>query len=247
MKYSEFEKVMSPARMNSYLFACYGDTRKAMTLYRLNLRLSQELFTVISCFEVALRNAIDKHYTAVFGNHWLRSAASNDGIFDNSYCRIAADTINDIIRELGAAYTHPKLVAELGFGFWRYLFASRQYRIGRQSLLSIFPAKPQSTPGIQYNAGYVFNRLAKINELRNRIAHHEPICFIPGKAMTNTSDTRKRYVLILQLFRWMNIEEGKLLYGLDHVNNTLDKIDNLESQILTSEKMARNISFAKLN
>lgn len=26
MKYSEFEKVMSPARMNRYLFACYGET-----------------------------------------------------------------------------------------------------------------------------------------------------------------------------------------------------------------------------
>ena len=53
-------------------------------------------------------------------------------------------------------------------------------------------------------------------------------------------DTRKRYVLILQLFRWMNIEEGKLLYGLDHVDNTLDKIDNLELQFLTSEKIVRS-------
>ncbi len=33
--------------------ACGGNTIKAMTLYRYNLKLSQELLTVISCFEVA--------------------------------------------------------------------------------------------------------------------------------------------------------------------------------------------------
>ena len=35
------------------------DTRRAMTLYRYNLRQSQEMFTIISCFEVVLRNRID--------------------------------------------------------------------------------------------------------------------------------------------------------------------------------------------
>jgi hypothetical protein len=60
MKYSEFADVMTNARMNRYLVVCGGDTRKAMTLYRKNLKLTQELFTVISCFEVALRNAIEQ-------------------------------------------------------------------------------------------------------------------------------------------------------------------------------------------
>ena len=37
--------------MMRYVNACGGDTRKAMTLYRYNLRLSQEVFTVICCYE----------------------------------------------------------------------------------------------------------------------------------------------------------------------------------------------------
>ena len=41
--------------MERYLTACGGDTRKAMTLYRYNLQISQEMFTIVSCFEVALR------------------------------------------------------------------------------------------------------------------------------------------------------------------------------------------------
>ena len=82
MRYSDFASVMTNARMNRYLLACGGNSRKAMTLYRKNLQLSQELFTVISCFEVALRNAIDTTVTTAFGNDWLRDGAVAGGIFD---------------------------------------------------------------------------------------------------------------------------------------------------------------------
>ena len=59
MRYNEFEDIFSTKRMQKYVLACDGDTRRAMTLYRYNLKLSQEMFTLISCFEVALRNRID--------------------------------------------------------------------------------------------------------------------------------------------------------------------------------------------
>ena len=52
MRYSDFEEIMSAPRMNRYLQACGGDSRKAMTLYRLNLKLSQQLFTIISCLKL---------------------------------------------------------------------------------------------------------------------------------------------------------------------------------------------------
>ena len=60
MKYADFEKIMSLQRMERYVTACGGDTRKAMTLYRYNLQTSQKMFTIVSCLEVALRNAIDR-------------------------------------------------------------------------------------------------------------------------------------------------------------------------------------------
>lgn len=53
MKYADFEKTMSSQRMERYLIACGGNTRKSMTLYRYNLQVSQEMFTIVSCFEVA--------------------------------------------------------------------------------------------------------------------------------------------------------------------------------------------------
>ena len=227
MKYADFEQIMTAARMGRYKAACGGNSLKAMTLYRKNLKLSQELFTVISCFEITLRNAIDKHYTATLGNDWLRNAAAAGGIFDNRHCRLTQTNINDAIRKLHHGYTHFKLVAELGFGFWRYMFAHQQFRMAGSTLLQILPAKPRSTPAIQYNHTYIFNQLLAINDLRNRIAHHEPVCFIPGTPVKSSTYARQHYNLILQMFQWMNIDEGALLYGLDHILIVCNEIDNL--------------------
>ncbi|MEO8146514.1 MAG: hypothetical protein ABI723_02695 [Bacteroidia bacterium] len=115
----------------------------------------------------------------------------------------------------------------MGFGFWRYMFAANQFTATGKTLLKIFPAKPSSTPAIQYNNTFVFNQLAQINNLRNRIAHHEPICFQSGQPIKNTTYARQHYGLILQLFQWMSIDEAKLLYGIDHINTVCNEIDAL--------------------
>lgn len=226
MKYTDFENIMTPARMYRYQAACGGNTRKAMTLYRKNLQLSQELFTVISCFEIALRNRIDAKCNSVLGNDWLKEGVEVGGIFDNPNCQETKKNIQEAIRKIHT-YRHFKLVAELGFGFWRYMFASHQFRATGRILLDIFPSKPISTPTLQYNHTYIFNKLAEINEIRNRIAHHEPICFVPQQAIKNTTYTRQRYHLILQLFQWMQIDESALLYGLDHINDICNETENI--------------------
>ena len=213
--------------MNRYLHSCNNDSRKAMTLYRKNLKLSQELFTIISCFEVALRNAIDSHYLAIHGNNWLQNAALAGGFYDIRKCFLTKKTINETITKLGTSYTHSKLVAELGFGFWRYQFASHQFRVGGQTLLRILPNKPTSTPVMQYNANFMFNELKRINNIRNRIAHHDPICFRSGHSIIDTSYVNQHYQDILRFFSWMDINERDLLYGLDKVSNVIHDINNL--------------------
>ena len=67
--------------LHRYLEACGGDTRKAMTLYRYNLHLTQDVFIVISCFEVALRNAIDARLVPLLGEEWLKDSVMPGGIF----------------------------------------------------------------------------------------------------------------------------------------------------------------------
>lgn len=226
MKFRDFQDIMSAPRLSRYLAAVAGNSRKAMTLYRLNLRLSQELFTVISCFEIALRNRIDQHYMRRSGADWLRDSALPGGMFSNRHCGKTPYIISEAFRRL-AVYTHPKLVAEMDFGFWRYTFARHQFFAGGQSLLAIFPSKPISTRTNRYDHNYVFAELEKINLFRNRIAHHEPVCFLPGHSNRDTAFSRSHYLLIRQFFQWMQIDEISLFYGIDHITDVLRDIDQL--------------------
>ena len=226
MRFSEFEFIMSVPRMGRYLKAVGGITKNAMTLYRLNLRLSQELFTIESCFEIALRNKIDQHYSIHKGSDWLRNAALPGGMFNTRNCGKTPFIISQGLRNL-LVYSPPKLLALMDFGFWRYMFAPHQFYAGGQSLLMIFPSKLQSSSRNQYNHNLVFLELEKLNNLRNRLAHHEPVCFTDGAAVKNITYAQQHYNIIMNLFNWMQIDEATLLYGLDHINTILTKIDAL--------------------
>lgn len=229
MKFIDFKNILSSERLNRYVEACGGDTRKAMVLYRLNLNLSQEVFTLLSCFEVALRNAIDKELTSRLGENWLRDAISPGGVFDIVSCRDSARIISKAYNRLqrNGNYTHHKLLAEMEFGVWKYMFANPQYRATGQILLRIFPMKPRSSAENQYNNAYIFNELDGINVLRNRIAHHEPICFIQRQPQIGTTYILNAYKNLHKLFMWMGIDSHSLLYGLDHVLLVCNRINIL--------------------
>lgn len=40
------------------------------------------MFSIISCFEVILRNAINIHFTEVFSEQWLNEFVEDGGVFD---------------------------------------------------------------------------------------------------------------------------------------------------------------------
>ena len=75
----------SPARLNRYKAACGGDTRKAMTFYRYNVKLCQKYYAVLNIFEIILRNAIDRHYRAFFNDpNWIEHQLLPGGILASS-------------------------------------------------------------------------------------------------------------------------------------------------------------------
>ena len=229
MKYQEFEHFFSQKRLNRYLLACNGDKKKAMTLYRYNLRLAQELLTIVSCFEVSLRNAIDDILIPQFGNEWLKDSVSAGGMFSAPILHKTHRTITDALQKLRAqgTYSHSKLLAQMDFGMWKYMYSPLQYNLTHQTLMNAFPYKQRSTPQLHINQSYIFNELDKINTLRNRIAHHEPLCFPTGQAVIYTGYIRGEYQKIRTLFSWMGIDSNSMLYGLDHVIKVCDKIDGL--------------------
>lgn len=224
MTYAEFEELISAPRLSRYYATCGGNKRKTRSLYKANIRLSQDFLAILCVFEIVLRNKIDKHYSAVFptdaaGQDWLLQAIQPGGFFDNNGCRKTYDKIRLARQGLGALCTHHKPVAELSFGVWKFMFSGHQFYAGGSGLLTIFPSLPAG-----FNQTDVYHQLDKINALRNRVAHHEPVCFGPGNTVS-TAYARGKLQEIMDVFVWLDVNGSALIYGLDGIYDELDFID----------------------
>ena len=229
MKYVDFERVLSRERLRRYVLACKNNKRNAMILYRYNLKLSKEMFAIISCFEVALRNQIDTEMRKHFGNDWLRDAILPGGIFysDARVCKsktIIQDAYNELL--VSGSYSHSKLLVKMNFGIWKYMYSNVHYSLTGRCLLNVFVKKPKSNTMNNVNNTFVFYRLDEINNLRNRIAHHESICF-KNHHNIDVNYAEECYYNMIMVFGWMDIDHKKLLYGFDHIDELLRKIKNI--------------------
>jgi hypothetical protein len=225
MKYADFSKLISQPRMNRYLLACANNTDRTMALYQSNLKLSQEMFSILSVFEIVLRNKIDAHYRHIYspiiGNdEWLRYAANPCGFYALGKTHHTQESIQNAIRDLGGSYSHNKLLAELNFGFWRFQFASKEFQAAGSSLHQIFVNRPART-----NHTAIFNKLKFINNIRNRIAHHEPICFDMAGNSISTLYVSEHYQHIFELLSWMNIDGADLYDGIDGIEKAIETLE----------------------
>lgn len=197
-----------------------------MELYRANLRLSQAIYSVLSMFEVVLRNKIDNHYKQIYSpiigtNEWLLHAASPGGFYDKPQCQNTKASILEAINNLRANYTHDKLLAELNFGFWRFQFASKEFMAAGSTLHRIFVNRPK---GINHTD--IFKKITFLNNIRNRIAHHEPICF-DSNILISIKYAFDHYKVVIELFHWLNINSSEIFYGVDNVQREIEFINNL--------------------
>lgn len=210
----DLERALSKPRFDRFVHACDGDRGQAEVLYRTNVRLSFKLFAVIGVFEVVFRNAIDAHYKTRFGNQWLNDQLMPSGFLATRGCEKTRENVMNTIIKLGADFSHDKAVADLNFPFWRSLFGSREFMAGRSTLLGIFPNKPF---GEAYNHTFVYNRLGSVNEIRNRIAHHDPICFLPKSNVFSFDPALHAYHAVKDLLHWLDFDPAEMLDGVDFV------------------------------
>lgn len=222
MTYNDYELAFSVARLTKYKAACNGDNFRALTLYRHNIKLCQKFYGVLNVFEIILRNAIDRHYRMHFNdNDWISSQLKDGGMLAN-YPRKAEiqKTILALVRQ--GKYTHDRLVSSVTFGFWTYLFTKIPFRVGGQSLLQIFPNK---TVGLGQKA--IYKELIQIKDFRNKIAHHEAICFnaVGQKSMVSA---QTHYAMILKYVEFLGYSKDHIFFGMDVIpETTMTKIQNL--------------------
>lgn len=225
MIYNDFEIALSKPRIGRFLLAANGDQEKTLRLYKLNIQLSQVLFGLLSIFEVTLRNHIDQHYRIRFNDtEWLKKQCGQGGMFSHplfaKYGFESRTKVLTIFAQLDKRYNHDRLVAELSFGFWTYMFAPIQFMVGGQGLHKIYLYRPKRT-----TQKLIFNELDEIRILRNRIAHHEPLCF-DRKHEIFTEYTKTIYNYIIKQTTWLGYDPIKIYFGLDETLKIITTIEN---------------------
>ncbi len=158
---------LSPGRLAPY--QAVAGSRAAVDLYRWNITASAAVYEGLHLLEVVLRNAI--HDQLVL---WHQSTGASGSWMDDR-ARILEDRARKDIATARTRIRRPSpteghAVAELTFGFWRYLLARRyQDNLWRLALRHAFPhLQPQTRSEVE-------KPVIRLHILRNRIAHLEPV------------------------------------------------------------------------
>lgn len=178
------ESAISLERLTRYTTAANGDRRKAIRLYEQNTALSEALYGVLQGLEITLRNSI---------HNVLRSDLGRDDWYDHfAFEPWEEDSIQKAKRAAAKHSPAPKsgkVIAELSFGFWTGLISKiYEKRLWVPHIYKAFPAH-------RVNRRMLYGRLNNIRNLRNRIAHHEPIL---------GNHLEEEYKKILEITRWID-------------------------------------------
>lgn len=162
---------ISSARLSTYRKRAHGNARRALALYAWNVDAAAALYPVLQVNEITLRNAVNRAIVSQFGAAWpysrgfLRALPTYERTtFENARAKLE--------RTLRVAQASTgDVVASQTYWFWVFLLTARfERRIWSQEFGTAFPCAP---PGITREI--VRSRTDAIRQVRNRIAHHEPL------------------------------------------------------------------------
>jgi hypothetical protein len=176
------EQSLSTDRLNSYILMAAGDRHKAILLHERNTRLSEGLFGVIQGLEIALRNRIHKALQSGIGaEDWYERVLLRESEVET--LQFAKKTLLTKKKPISP----PHIISQLNFGFWvRLTSGDYEKTLWVPHLYKVFPEKTKRSSLSQ--------RLNKIKDLRNKIAHHERIL---------DRNLDGDYELILDTIKWL--------------------------------------------
>jgi len=161
---------LSPERIAPYLRTTGGgNLDAAVRLYERNLAISGALYEALRILEVVLCNGLSTQLAVHHGTLAGKWYDDPLGVLST----LAQDDIvvaRHRVRKLRRPETAGRVVAELNFGFWKFLLAKRyEATLWTGYLRRAFPNLQPQKRAVAYRA------LDELHTLRNRIAHHEPI------------------------------------------------------------------------
>lgn len=222
-KYKHFAQAISPERFARYQAFAKGDDARAYRLYTINVRLSEAFYPSLHGLELSLRNQIHNRLTEMFDERW----------FDREeFQRLDTqrEQLAEVYERLRKAPDHcapGQVVAGLTLGYWTAML-SRDYDDVWQTGLNTIAVNAK---GKRFARKQIHEPLTNIRNLRNRIAHHEPII---------TWDLGKRHKWSIDLTRWLSPPVADWLVENDRFPVLYEplKVSNL---LVREEEKARKV------
>lgn len=166
-------RLLSLKRMTPYLQTCNDDLNQAFELYNWNIEAASALLGTCGMVEVVIRNSIDLALTEWTeqvhpGIEWFDLP-----VWDNHAQATIYQARQRAARSSASSVTHGKILAELSFGFWRFLTSKRHLTsLWTPALHEAFPFGNQDIWSRQKE---VSRALVTMTLIRNRAAHLEPV------------------------------------------------------------------------
>jgi hypothetical protein len=171
--------VLSTPRFNTFLEARNNNVLKALQLYHWNAQISSALLYPLHIFEICIRNAVANAAESAYRtNEWPWSTAFETSLPTTASWRYFSprrELINTRDWESRPKQTTGKVIAELKFAFWVSMYTGRHDgRLWNPYLRREYPNIPQGV-AVSTTREKIHNTADNVRDLRNRIAHHEPI------------------------------------------------------------------------
>lgn len=211
-------ELLTPERLSSYFASTRGDAENALALYEWNLSAAAAIVQTTAMVEVIVRNSMDRQLT-----QWARARNKSDWLTGIELDkRGQSDLRRASVRARGRGNSHAshgKTVAELNFGFWRFLAARRYYTyLWVPALHEAFPHGPTQFRARQES---VERALGRLSHLRNRAAHHEPV---------HERDLMSDLVLASETASWIHpmagdwITSTSMIHAVNQARSSLTRI-----------------------
>ena len=167
------QAAITPERLSTYRAHVGGDLDAAVRLYEWNASASAAFWLDIGHVEVLVRNAMHRQLSVwTISHHGHHRLCDDPGRVLTPHHREDIATARRRLDRAGKQDDPGRIVAELGFGFWRYMLASHYDRTLWKPILShSFPGQPRRRP--------LYEKMTRLHRLRNSLAHHEPIHRLP--------------------------------------------------------------------
>jgi hypothetical protein len=166
---------LSAARMKTFEVAtgATGDEdAKALALYAWNVKVSAALLPPLHVCEIVLRNAVAEAIEHVYGPRWPWSIGFEQSLPSS---KGGYNPQRDLQNARSRMATTGKVIPELKFVFWQKMLTSRHDgRLWNPYLFKVLPNLSTAIAVGELRAK-IYDDLEQVRDLRNRIAHHEPI------------------------------------------------------------------------